>query len=199
MSKGAEDGAPVVACLALGANLGDRAAMLRAAIDRIAACEGFELLAVSSFYDTAPVGPPDQLRYLNAAATVATRLGPREVLERLLAIERALGRERNGTRWSARTIDLDLVLHGDAVLREGGDEVVGMGLEVVPGEALGLALDVALDVALEVPHPRFRERAFVLVPLAEIAPDARDPVTGERVESLLRACPGRAEVVRAEA
>ncbi len=195
MSKGAEDGAPVVACLALGANLGDRAAMLRAAIDRIAACEGFELLAVSSFYDTAPVGPPDQPRYLNAAATVATRLGPREVLERLLAIERALGRERNGTRWSARTIDLDLVLHGDAVLREGGDEVVGMGLEVVPGEALG----VALDVALEVPHPRFRERAFVLVPLAEIAPDARDPVTGERVESLLRACPGRAEVVRAEA
>ena len=121
------------------------------------------------------------------------------MLERLLAIERALGRERNGTRWSARTIDLDLVLHGDAVLREGGDEVVGMGLEVVPGEALGVALDVALDVALEVPHPRFRERAFVLVPLAEIAPDARDPVTGERVESLLRACPGRAEVVRAEA
>lgn len=195
MSKGAEDGAPVVACLALGANLGDRAAMLRAAIDRIAACEGFELLAVSSFYDTAPVGPPDQPRYLNAAATVATRLGPREVLGRLLAIERALGRERNGTRWSARTIDLDLVLHGDAVLREGGDEAVGTGL----GRGLETGLETGLAVALEVPHPRFRERAFVLVPLAEIAPDARDPVTGERVESLLRACPGRAEVVRAEA
>jgi 2-amino-4-hydroxy-6-hydroxymethyldihydropteridine diphosphokinase len=172
--SGADAREPVVACLALGANLGDRAATLRAALAAIAASEGLDLLAVSAFYDTAPVGPPGQPRYLNAAATVATALGPRELLARLLGIERALGRERDGTRWSARTIDLDLILHGDSVLREGGEE------------------------GLEVPHPRFRERAFVLVPLAEIAPDARDPVTGERVESLLRACPGRAEVVRAE-
>lgn len=172
MPCGGDAPRPVVACLALGANLGDRSATLRAAIDRIAACEGLELLAVSAFHDTAPVGPPGQPRYLNAAVTVATTLGPREVLERLLAIERALGRERDGTRWTARVIDLDLILHGETVLREGGES------------------------GLEVPHPRFRERAFVLVPLAEIAPDARDPVTGERVESLLRACPGRAEVIR---
>jgi 2-amino-4-hydroxy-6-hydroxymethyldihydropteridine diphosphokinase len=84
-------------------------------------------------------------------------------------IERDLGRERGATRWTARTIDLDLVIFGEYKV---------------------------LEADLELPHPRFRERAFVLLPLAEIAPLARDPVTGERVESLLRACPGRSDAVR---
>ncbi|MEY3022872.1 MAG: hypothetical protein RIS86_2070 [Planctomycetota bacterium] len=172
-SDGAD--APVLACIALGANLGDRAATLRAAIDRIARLDGIELVARSAFYDTAPVGPPGQPRYLNAAIVVRTARTARDLLALLLSVERDLGRERDGTRWSARTIDLDVILHGRTVIREGGPHGV------------------------EVPHPRFRERAFVLVPLAEIAPDALDPVTGERVECLLRACPGRADVVRTDA
>lgn len=158
-----------LALVAIGANLGDRLATIRAAVEHIAQIEGVRLLAQSSVYDTAPVGPPDQPRYLNAAVAVATRRGPRELLAELLAVEATLGRERDGSRWTARTIDLDLVLFGECVLAEGD---------------------------LQVPHPRFRERAFVLLPLAEIAGGARDPVTGERLESLLRACPGRSDAVR---
>ena len=165
----APDGAAAtVAYIAIGANLGDRAATMREAIRRLSATEGVRVVACSSAYDTAPVGPPDQPRYLNAAAAVETTLGARALLGVLLDIERTLGRERSSTRWTARTIDLDIVLFGECV-RETGD--------------------------LSLPHPRFRERAFVLVPLAEIAADARDPVTGERVESLLRACPGRSDAI----
>ena len=160
--------APDRVFIALGANLGDRADMLRSAVARLRAHPGITLVAASGAYDTAPVGPPDQPRYLNAVVEVRTNLAPEALLDALLEIERALGRERTGSRWTARTIDLDIVLFGECVC-ETGD--------------------------LSVPHPRFRERAFVLVPLAEIAADARDPVTGERVESLLRACPGRSDAV----
>lgn len=154
--------------VALGANLGDRAAALRDAVGRLRAHGDIAVTAVSSAYDTAPVGPPDQPRYLNAVVEVRTTLGPEALLEALLSIERSLGRVRTESRWTARTIDLDIVLYGECIRETGG---------------------------LAVPHPRFRERAFVLVPLAEIAADARDPVTGERVESLLRACPGRSDAV----
>ena len=172
----APDGAAAtVAYIAIGANLGDRAATMREAIRRLGATEGVRVVACSSAYDTAPVGPPDQPRYLNAAAAVETTLGARALLGVLLDIERTLGRERSSTRWTARTIDLDLILFGECV-ESGGDSSAG---------------------SLSVPHPRFRERAFVLVPLAEIAPAARDPVTGERIESLLRACPGRSDAVKA--
>ena len=168
-------GAAVTAYIALGANLGDRVATMREALRLLDATEGVAVVACSSAYDTAPVGPPDQPRYLNAAASLRTSLGARALLDRLLEIERELGRERTSSRWTARTIDLDLILYGEYVVAEG---------------------DLSAD-ALSVPHPRFRERAFVLVPLAEIAPHARDPVTGERVESLLRACPGRSDAVLA--
>ena len=107
--------------------------------------------------------------FVNAAVLVETSLAPRALLEGLLAIEALLGRARSTTRWIARPIDLDIVLFGNAVVSDGD---------------------------LQIPHPRFRERAFVLLPLAEIAANARDPVTGETVESLLRACPGRADAVR---
>jgi 2-amino-4-hydroxy-6-hydroxymethyldihydropteridine diphosphokinase len=158
-----------LALVALGANLGDRLASLRGAVEAIGRLDGVRVLFQSSVFDTAPVGPPDQPRYLNAALALASALDARALLHELLAIEAALGRSRGETRWTARTIDLDLVLFGECVLQDGD---------------------------LEIPHPRFRERAFVLLPLAEIAGSVRDPVTGERVESLLRACPGRSDAVR---
>lgn len=169
MSKPAEARRSREALVALGANLGDRLGMLRSALEALRRTPGFEVVAVSGVYDTAPVGPPDQPRYLNAAVAIRTELGPREVLAHLLEIERTLGRERHGTRWAARTIDLDLILLGECEVSEGD---------------------------LQVPHPRFRERAFVLLPLSEIAPSARDPVSGGEVSSLLRACPGRSDAVR---
>ena len=171
----APDATETTAYIAIGANLGDRAATMREAVRRLHACVGVRVTACSSAYDTAPVGPPDQPRYLNAVAAVRTTLTARTLLATLLEIERTLGRERSTTRWTARTIDLDLILFGECVEAE-GDSSAG---------------------SLSVPHPRFRERAFVLVPLAEIAPAARDPVTGERIESLLRACPGRSDAVKA--
>jgi len=113
-------------------------------------------LQVSTFHDTAPVGVGDQPRFLNAAAVGHTSLAPRELLETLLQIERDLGRERPHPG-AARTLDLDLILYGDRVIEEEG---------------------------LTVPHPRFRERLFVLEPLAEVAPDWIDPVTGRSIEQL---------------
>jgi 2-amino-4-hydroxy-6-hydroxymethyldihydropteridine diphosphokinase len=177
--------APETAYIALGANLGDRLGTMREAIARVARIDGVTVTAVSSAYDTAPVGPPDQPRYLNAAAALSTRLAPTELLRELLRVERDLGRDRSGSRWTARTIDLDLILFGECVASGTHPGRPAEGLSGTPPEP-----------ALELPHPRFRERAFVLVPLAEIAPHARDPVTGEQVESLLRACPGRADAIR---
>ena len=158
-----------IAYIALGANLGDRLATLRDAAKLLAETHTIELLAASSAWDTAPVGPPDQPRYLNAAVAVRTTLAPRALLETLLEIERRFGRVRSGSQWTARTLDLDIIIFGNSTVAEP-------------------------DLVL--PHPRFRERAFVLLPLAEIAPEARDPVTGESVESLLRACPGRSDAVK---
>lgn len=158
-----------LALIALGANLGDRLATLRAAVARLGQEPGIALLRASSAFDTAPVGPPDQPRYLNAAVALRTELGPHALLARLLVIEREFGRDRSGSRWGPRTLDLDLVLFGEWEIDDG---------------------------RLQLPHPRFRERAFVLLPLAEIAPGARDPVTGESIESLLRACPGRSDAIR---
>ena len=113
-------------------------------------------IRVSTFHDTAPVGVGDQPRFLNAAAVGHTALAPRELLETLLKVERALGRERPYPG-AARTVDLDLILYGDRVIEEKG---------------------------LSVPHPRFRERTFVLEPLVEVAPDWIDPVTGRSVQDL---------------
>lgn len=135
------------AFLGLGSNLGDRLANLRAAMVLLAADPGVEVEAVSGVYETEPVGGPSQGDYLNAVAALRTTRSPRELLELCLAVELALGRER-GERSAPRVIDLDLLLYDEANVGEPG---------------------------LCVPHPRIRERAFVLVPLAEIDPEARFP------------------------
>jgi 2-amino-4-hydroxy-6-hydroxymethyldihydropteridine diphosphokinase len=144
--------------IALGSNLGDREQHLRDAL--VALAPLVHDLRVSTFHDTAPVGVAGpQPMYLNAAAVGGTTLSARELLDALLELETSLGRVRPYPN-APRTLDLDLILYDAAI--ETSDH-------------------------LTLPHPRFRERRFVLAPLAEIAPDWRDPVTGRSVEELLRA------------
>jgi 2-amino-4-hydroxy-6-hydroxymethyldihydropteridine diphosphokinase len=139
------------AYVGLGANLGDREAMLRSALEQLSGEPGIELVAVSKLRDTDPVGITDQPRFLNAAAAVETDLSAHELLDRLLGIERRLGRTREGARFGPRTIDLDLLLYGDEEIDEPG---------------------------LEVPHPRLHERVFALEPLADLDPDLVVPGRG---------------------
>jgi 2-amino-4-hydroxy-6-hydroxymethyldihydropteridine diphosphokinase len=140
--------------VAVGSNLGNRRANLEAAIDLV--LPHLRSALVSSFIETDPVGVGDQPRFLNGAVVGEASLPAPALLARLLAIEEQLGRTR--PYWGApRTIDLDLILYGDLILAEPG---------------------------MQVPHPRFRERAFVLNPLVEIAPDLVDPVTGLTVAAL---------------
>lgn len=141
--------------VALGSNLGDRASHLTFALSRLAGL--LDGIRASSFHETEPEGVGAQPRFLNAAAVGWSRLQPAATLERLLAIERERGRERPFPG-APRTLDLDLVLYGTRVIAQPG---------------------------LAVPHPRFRERRFVLAPLAEVAPDLVDPVTGLTIGQLL--------------
>jgi 2-amino-4-hydroxy-6-hydroxymethyldihydropteridine diphosphokinase len=143
--------------IALGSNVGDRSATLQAATARLQSI--VDSLRSSSFFDTPYVGDEVQPPVLNAAVTGVTALDAHALLEQLLAIEQDFGRTRP-YGGAPRTLDLDLVLYGDAVINEPG---------------------------LLVPHPRFRERRFVLAPLAEIAPQWRDPVSGKTVAELLEA------------
>jgi 2-amino-4-hydroxy-6-hydroxymethyldihydropteridine diphosphokinase len=146
------------AYIGLGSNLGDREATLRRALARMNAWPGITVDAVSRFRETDPVGYTDQPRFVNAVAAVETDLEPRALLDALLAIERAMGRTREGPRFGPRTIDLDLLLYADRVVDEPG---------------------------LRVPHPRMHERAFVLEPLAELAPGLQVPGLGP-LETLVR-------------
>ena len=148
------------AFIALGSNLGDRRAMINAAIGALQNHTGIEVVSVSDLIETEPVGPGDQPRYFNAAAELRTTLSPRELLEACLAIEHRLGRDRStSTRWGPRTIDIDLLLFSDRIINEPG---------------------------LCVPHPHMHERTFVLRPLSQIAPQFVHPVLGLTIESLLR-------------
>lgn len=145
--------------IALGSNLGDRHAHIRAAIDALSTIPGTDMMRVSTIIETEPVGPAGQERYLNGVAHIRTSLGPRDVLSHLLRIEIERGRDRaSAPRWGSRTLDLDLLLFGDRVIDEPG---------------------------LTVPHPRLRERLFVLEPLAEIAPEFSLQPDGKRVWEVL--------------
>jgi 2-amino-4-hydroxy-6-hydroxymethyldihydropteridine diphosphokinase len=151
--------APVIAYLGLGANLGNPSLQLAEALQRLQAAEEVEVTRVSTFYRNPPLGPEDQPWYVNAAARVRTRLGPEELLRLLQQVETALGRVR-AERWGPRRLDLDLLLYNGEVI---------------------LAPD------LVVPHPEMHRRAFVLAPLAEIAPQAWHPVLHKTAGDLLAA------------
>lgn len=142
--------APVRAAVGLGSNLGDPAAQVARALEALSALPHSRLLARSSLYRNPPMGPQDQPDYVNAAALLETRLSPAAMLDALQAIERAHGRER-GLRWGPRTLDLDLLLWGEATI---------------------------CDARLQVPHPGLHERDFVLYPLAEIDPTLVVPGRG---------------------
>ncbi len=146
------------AFIGLGANLGDPEAQVRRALAALADLPGTRLVTASSFYRSAPVGVVAQPDFINAVAEIETALGARALLEALLAAERRFGRRRDFPG-APRTLDLDLLLYGDRVIAEPG---------------------------LVVPHPRMHERAFVLAPLAEIAPDIAIPGKG-RAGALLAA------------
>ena len=148
-----------VAYVGLGSNLGDRRATLEGAVAELGRTPGVRVLRLSAFRETDPLGGPAQPRYLNVVAEVETSLPPRALLDRLLEIEACFGRMRR-ERWGPRTLDLDLLLHADSVIDEPG---------------------------LVVPHARIAERAFVLVPLCELIPEGRHPVTSRTFSELLAA------------
>jgi len=154
--KSSDDHA-VAAYIGLGGNLGDAARTLRSAARDLTGLPSTRLLAASSLYRSPPLGSTDQPDYHNAVVKLSTGLEPERLLEELFAIENAHGRVRTEVRWGPRTLDLDLLLHGDTVCH---------------------------TAQLVLPHPGLRERAFVLYPLFEIDPDLVLP-RGERLSDLL--------------
>jgi len=151
----------VIAYVAVGSNLGNRRALIEAAVQALDELEGVTVVKQSGLYETDAVGGPPQPAFLNGVVEVECTITARELLEAMLAIEAALGRQRE-ERNAPRTIDLDLLLWGDAIIDEEG---------------------------LTVPHPRMHERWFVLRPLADRAPDVRHPVLGLTAKELLDSLP----------
>jgi len=147
-----------IAYIGLGSNMGDKIANLNKAIGELGKVPGNKVLAVSSFYKTEPVGRVEQDWFVNAAAEIETSLTPRELLNKLLYIEKNLGRVRD-VKWGPRVIDLDILLYDDLVMNEEG---------------------------LSIPHPYLYERGFVLVPLAEIAPKVIHPKLKKSMSELMR-------------
>jgi 2-amino-4-hydroxy-6-hydroxymethyldihydropteridine diphosphokinase len=147
------------AYIGLGSNLGDSQQHVRDAVEALGRLPGTRVLARSRLYRTPPWGVLDQPPFVNAVAAVETSLEPRPLLDALLRIERDFGRIRDGSRWGPRILDMDLLLHDDNVLS---------------------------DPDLTLPHPHIGQRAFVLLPLADLAPDLDIPGQG-RVADLLAA------------
>jgi 2-amino-4-hydroxy-6-hydroxymethyldihydropteridine diphosphokinase len=142
-------------CLSLGSNIGDRAANLHAAIDRLRVLG--EVVVVSSFYETEPVEFTAQAWFLNCALALDTEKTPQQLLAGILDIEQQLGRRRRGQKKGPRIIDLDILLFGNSIVDDPG---------------------------LTIPHPAMHERRFVLEPLAEIAPDTLHPVLQRTIREL---------------
>jgi 2-amino-4-hydroxy-6-hydroxymethyldihydropteridine diphosphokinase len=139
-----------LAWVGLGGNVGDAVATVRAAIEELSRLPATRLLRASRLYRTPAWGVREQADFINAVVLLETSLGPRALLERMLDVERSFGRERR-ERWGPRVLDLDLLLHGDDVIDEPG---------------------------VRVPHPHLHERAFALVPLLDVSPDATIPRHG---------------------
>jgi len=158
-----------LAYVGLGSNLGGPREQVLAALRELGALPGCTLVARSSLYATTPVGPIEQPDYVNAVAALTTQLPPLDLLSALQGVEGAHGRRREGSRWGPRTLDLDLLVYGHRRLREPG---------------------------LELPHPEMHRRAFVLVPLAEIAPEWLEIPGRGRLADLLAACPQDARMRR---
>ncbi|MCL4159565.1 UNVERIFIED_CONTAM: hypothetical protein GTU68_023420 [Idotea baltica] len=159
--------APTRSALGLGSNLGDPRSNLDEAVRRLEQTEGVTLVARSSDYRTPPWGPVKQDDFRNICVVVDTVLSPRDLLKRCLAIELELGRVRD-ERWGPRTIDIDVLIYG---------------------------MERIAEADLEIPHPRMGDRAFVLIPLAEIWPDA--PLAdGRTAAEALETCPDQEGVVR---
>lgn len=142
--------------LGLGSNVGDRENQLKEAIRLLDEQSGIKVVKVSSFYETEPVGYVDQPDFLNLCVEIQTELSPKAVLERGLAIEQQLHRVRK-ERWGPRTLDIDILLYGDQVIEEQD---------------------------LTIPHPRMTERAFVLIPLQEIAPNKVETRTQTKIKDI---------------
>jgi 2-amino-4-hydroxy-6-hydroxymethyldihydropteridine diphosphokinase len=157
-SVSGQEAADPVSAIALGGNIGDSYGILEAAIETLGKTRGIKLLAKSSWYRTKAVGPP-QPDYLNGCAILQVEMPPDVLLETLLAIEQQFGRVRQ-ERWGARSLDLDLLLYNDLIID---------------------------TPHLQIPHPRMKERAFVLIPLAEIAPDWVEPISGGVIKDLVKA------------
>ena len=147
--------------LSLGSNLAEPQRQLEAALEALAALPDSRLVAVSAFYASDPLGPPDQPRYVNAVAALDTDLAPLELLDATQAIEQQQGRVRKDERWGPRTLDIDILLFGERLIDE---------------------------PRLQVPHYHLHARAFVLYPLADLAPELCLP-DGRRLPELLAACP----------
>ncbi|MCG5500183.1 2-amino-4-hydroxy-6-hydroxymethyldihydropteridine diphosphokinase [Ectothiorhodospira lacustris] len=152
---------PVLAYIGIGANLETPRVRVLEALEALAGLPHTRLLRQSSLYRSPPMGPVDQPDYINAVAELETRLAPAALLQALLELERRHGRVRDGERWGPRTLDLDILLYGDRIIDE---------------------------PHLTVPHSGMQARAFVLYPLAEIAPDLWIPDLGA-LEGLLARCP----------
>ena len=149
--------------LGLGSNIGNRKENIRQALDQLQTAD-LRLLRVSSLYETEPMGFHDQPWFLNQVAEFATELSPLQVLKRIQDVEKTLGRKREIVN-GPRTIDIDILLFGDVIMK---------------------------TADLTIPHPRYRERRFVLEPLLELNPALKDPETGQSLSAMMASIPGQA-------